>query len=581
MTSASGSELPPPAAEADRKGDYRGSSVLSQAYSQAADAGDQPDEGNASEDGGDEESGEEDEDRENRFQGSESTWRHITQDERDLAASLDQQRANDLSIHLYNAHALKASLYHFNGDRQPWHGKRWWIKAEEDGSLPWHPDRHWTAWPLPPDEVPRPEESFVSSSLAINEPNTTYCKTEQWKPSGDLEEDVEALVLRKANERFSRRRWAGMDVGDRTRMSIIAHGERPSIKDESSHGMQHEGLGVPEHHTSNGEQYLPPVFLSDESEAHAILQPAVRHIVTEFDKVLSGLHQSRLGHERSRPSAPHSQSSRPRSRQRRRPESDNSEHERVESDRGSNAEDGTDHRTPSRQSRSRSKSASTRRPPGLRDWSEVLGIAALVGWDPAIIDRAAQRCACLLGEGMEFRTMPAGSAEATTERVARYLPDMIPELDSELDDTEVPDAKNGPQPLCCPYTDCPRHEAPYEQARRWREHLKKRHKLDTEQVKELETSLTPATGESSPSSRSPVPLSEGDGVHHREAESHDDPSEDMLGGVHVDGFLRLIPANLRRGQDMKERQRKGDSVRKTSKRRKLDKEAGQQTESGE
>jgi hypothetical protein len=46
-------------------------------------------------------------DRPNRWTGNPSTWQSLTEQERGLATSLDQIRNQDLSIHLYNAHALK------------------------------------------------------------------------------------------------------------------------------------------------------------------------------------------------------------------------------------------------------------------------------------------------------------------------------------------------------------------------------------------------------------------------------------------------------------------------------------------
>lgn len=46
-------------------------------------------------------------DRPNRWTGNPSTWHSLTEQERGLANSLDQIRNQDLSIHLYNAHALK------------------------------------------------------------------------------------------------------------------------------------------------------------------------------------------------------------------------------------------------------------------------------------------------------------------------------------------------------------------------------------------------------------------------------------------------------------------------------------------
>jgi len=51
--------------------------------------------------------------RPNRWKGAASTWQSLTEQERGLAASLDQLRNQDLSIHLYNAHALKRRAKEF------------------------------------------------------------------------------------------------------------------------------------------------------------------------------------------------------------------------------------------------------------------------------------------------------------------------------------------------------------------------------------------------------------------------------------------------------------------------------------
>jgi hypothetical protein len=54
-----------------------------------------------------EESSDSDIKRPNRWKRAPSTWQSLTAQERGLAASLDQIRDGDLSVHLYNAHALK------------------------------------------------------------------------------------------------------------------------------------------------------------------------------------------------------------------------------------------------------------------------------------------------------------------------------------------------------------------------------------------------------------------------------------------------------------------------------------------
>jgi hypothetical protein len=45
--------------------------------------------------------------RPNRWQGPQSTWRTLTEDERQLWRSMEQIRDQDLAVHLYNAFALK------------------------------------------------------------------------------------------------------------------------------------------------------------------------------------------------------------------------------------------------------------------------------------------------------------------------------------------------------------------------------------------------------------------------------------------------------------------------------------------
>lgn len=45
---------------------------------------------------------------------------------------------------------------------------------------------------------------------------------------------------------------------------------------------------------------------------------------------------------------------------------------------------------------------------GLRDWSDILGTAALTGFPADAVERASARCARLFGEDMEFRTFETG-----------------------------------------------------------------------------------------------------------------------------------------------------------------------------
>jgi RNA polymerase I specific transcription initiation factor len=63
--------------------------------------------------------------RPNKFSGPKSTWREFTNEERLIHASVTRMRDQNLSIHLYNAHAMKSR--HYNAKEasklEPWSSK--------------------------------------------------------------------------------------------------------------------------------------------------------------------------------------------------------------------------------------------------------------------------------------------------------------------------------------------------------------------------------------------------------------------------------------------------------------------------
>ena len=387
--------------------------------------------------------------RENRFQGSSSTWRFFTENERALATSIDQQRANDLSIHLYNAHALKRRV------RDPeaaskvklHHSKKRWIKPNEDGTLPWHPDAAWTAWPLKPEEVPRSGERFGVPVFDEDADVETYRIKRDWRLSDDLEGEIQAIMLRKAKERLR----------------------------DDPHDLT--------------------VLLEDE-EATKVLQPSVSRVVSQLDNLLIGLHKNRRGHMRN------SSSSRPKRRRlgstvpakrtnstrrfksRIKIQSSGFESSDTEADASDYASD-----QDTRSEKQGNDKPKRQRPLNPRDWSEVLGIASLVGWDAAVVDRAARRCASLFGEGMEFRTISKSDSDkkANGGAPSAQAPGESRHLDFIVDDEPAA------SPYNCPVEDCNRHEQPYPLAWRWREHLKRKHNYSKERVKQLEASLKDET----------------------------------------------------------------------------------------
>lgn len=97
----------------------------------------------------------------------------------------------------------------------------------------------------------------------------------------------------------------------------------------------------------------------------------------------------------------------------------------------------TDARSPSRRRRRTTRGRRRKSPGGgevdefwlqkkldrfhLRDWSDVMGAAALAGFDARIIERATQRCADLFGQGMEMHTIDEGAGVSTR----RYVPGQV------------------------------------------------------------------------------------------------------------------------------------------------------------
>lgn len=302
-----------------------------------------------------------------------------------------------------------------------------------------------------------------------------------------------------------------------------------------------------------GQETMKAVLLADDELADAMMKPSARNIVTKLDDLLLGLQKSRRAHrQRKSTSRSRSQSvaaySRSQSQsnakepskstgkgQKRRRVTSESNSDDFRSPDESEMESDDDSRANSRANTPKRTrpSGDSKHPLGQRDWSEVLGMAALVGWDPAIVDRAARRCASLFGEGMSFRTMPETAATATSDRKLDYTPEMLPSIETDHDhDDEVPSALQG---YFCPFADCQRHHQAYDRGFRWREHLKRGHELTKAQIAEIESALP----DSRAASHAPV-------LTFLEDEMLEDAitDEDKTSSVHTDGFLIPISASV-------------------------------------
>ena len=517
--------------------------------------------------GEDEDDGSEDYDRENRFQGPASTWRFYIEGERTLADSLDQQRANDLSLHLYNAHALEARLRDGNAatNVEPHCSKKRWIKPNEDGTLPWYPDAVWTAWPRHPEDVPRSSEKFEVPVLDDGLDGATYKKTEPWKPRGDLEEEILAIVLRAAKERLRK-----ASPGDRpttedgARQDEIRTRKRShETLDESSDidvSMAEEDDDVDQLDQSRHsakfrtKNTANKSLLVDDDAARTLLNPSIRHVLSQLDGLLMGLHKSRIGqvrtNSRSRSRTPRSRSaskagkstSKSRSRQLSRSKSlQGDEHEMHDSDSGDDVEQ--DDRNNDRPKR--------RRPLHARDWSEVLGIAAFTEWDPKIVDRATRRCVSLFGEGMNFRTIPLSSIDNTDAELRAYGLGVLPATTMSVDDNFIVDNKPATNRYHCPVLSCTRHEESYDRAWRLYEHVRRTHKYSNAQVERLKTKLRSSEKEEADLAKISL---QGE----PKASGTDEEAQDA-DAMHVDPLLQPVTVKMGRGKD--KHPRKGNTSR--------------------
>lgn len=492
------------------------------------------------------------EERENRFNGPASTWRDYTADEAALVTSLDQERASDLSIHLYNAHALKSRLYDGSAEdtSKPWHSKHHWIKPDKDGSTLWYPDANWTAWPLRADDVPRESEGFGKDALKDVTTDGTIKTPVSWRAGADLDDEVLAIMLRKAKQRFMlRSKLEGESIERQTSVTRSPSQLRSSPPMESrqssvaSEAPSHESER--ERETTETEEFISPEFMVDDDEAKKLLGQSSRHVLTNFDNLLMGLHRSRQYHTSGSTLDTKPANSRPPKRKRRSTTNETpppriTEHDGEEDEERTTGRDYTKH-------------PSGNNPLYPRDWSEVLGVASLTGWNHAVIDRAAKRCSALFGEQMLFRTMPETATGKAEDRLTKYTPEMIPDFDL-IDDVEEEEIPTGESEIGfrCPKDSCPQHNRLYEKRFMIRQHLRRVHKYGQEALDAYDQ--TCALQDAKPS------------VEHLQTEANEndegpnyDEQSDSIAAVRGDGYMKPVEVHLGRGIDVQDRKKRGEA----------------------
>ncbi|KAI2471306.1 RNA polymerase I-specific transcription initiation factor-domain-containing protein [Annulohypoxylon bovei var. microspora] len=263
--------------------------------------------------------------RPNRWRGPKSTWRALNSEEIATATALKEIEDRDLSVHLYNAFALKQRYRRAKEGVAldgPVAGKDFnaatgEIVQQDD----WLPQRSWTAWPLRADKVPPLQDS------RLNDPDERFTlrKPVREMPSSALEEIISAEILKTAREKFTARPWAkapapdeeaddesdeddedelwdGETVGSTSasgmsgsRSKSRSRSRSKSVKYEMASGdekmevderppeerLQDEAIKKPR---------LKPAISTDDDLSYSLLRPSVRHILAQLDATLMVLH---------------------------------------------------------------------------------------------------------------------------------------------------------------------------------------------------------------------------------------------------------------------------------------------------
>ncbi|PQE08976.1 RNA polymerase i specific transcription initiation factor protein [Rutstroemia sp. NJR-2017a WRK4] len=555
--------------------------------------------------------------RANRWQGPARTWQQLTEEERGLAASLDELRNRDLSVHLYNAFALKRRAKGFNARIDD---KENYVDEDADEANGFSPPRNWTAWPIESSSVPRDGEQIGPDD---GDDIFTLKRDEVNRPSRGLEELLVATTLRFAKEKFQFRESEServMDDAEAEHVETHSELDEPGGEDAEDRADSIRAPSEPPSTTT----ILRPTVSADDERSRELLRPSIRHTLSKLDEVLMALHYARQTCQRyasqsgpdtdvesmSRASskAPgqsgddeipkvkrpkgrprkHAPISTPTTRESSPVGGEGDDPESWRTTRGKTTRRGrpkkvyeklegetqieyltriartqkkplpkfapplktelsrsvSPSKSPTKRGNSRLQENHHKRNYGLRDWSEVLGSAALVRFSPDVIARATQRCANLFGESMTMRTMIEGRVSAQAmDRLVEYHPGMIPDLEdldnetsSESSEDEMSVAASDTaaikhtndsssvnrKPYYCPNTKCPASKSGFKTPADLLKHVKTEHKMTKKQIEELMV----------------------------------DSDDEMDGAVHIDRFLKPISGKRGwRGLDSRERKR--------------------------
>ncbi|RKF74042.1 hypothetical protein GcM1_241067 [Golovinomyces cichoracearum] len=526
-------------------------------------------------------------DRPNRHIGAAKKWLSYTEKERGEYASLVQAKNQDLSIHLYNAYVLRQRAKEYQDDPQSAKINTEYSNLPENQRT-FKPPNKWTAWPLPPDHVPRPTDNDIKED---GFDMYTLRKKESDRPSRELEEVLLGITLKLARKMFEQRESENdkamtKDINKPIYTSSTDNeAERDDVEKKLSMSPE-TYIRKPLFLKQSEDVFLEPVFSCEDENLRQLLRPSIRHILVKINQVLTGLHESRKACYSH--ASLESKRAFPRQLKRSRDKTltlvvppqnirvianQNEEqndllqvkksrlgrppkvYERLD---GENEQDFLVRiarkkkkaipvfkttREPEKPAKknpelpvkklkkpSRDRVLRRQNKIGLRDWSEIIGIAALIGISEDVITKTTRRCVNLFDESILINSMTEAhfkdqDADSTICYRASHdsctlSEDATNESESQTSDfharnsnysssrISLPKRKlSTKQAFFCPITRCPRRLQGFKDQNALNRHLSKGHRIERKLIED-----------------------------HNLLPNH----EDLDGAIHTDGFLRCL-----------------------------------------
>lgn len=419
--------------------------------------------------------------RPNRYLGPASTWRSWTESERNVVSALDLRESEDLSVHSYNAFVYKQLASQKNGAIQKHPG---FIPGniDDESSIAelYKLPNTWTAWPLEPDHIAALGESSQDSITESLEDSLIALATKQAKfkwlarpftptPTESRSRDWQKEKILTGQSPLSdsaARPKAELGIVEADNAASAEPGTAHSDLSEGPHDESDEneadqlqtfssqafGIDSSSESSDTGHENvtedLRPTFTADDDHARRLLLPSARHTIAKLEDLLTGLHKARKAYA-SKPVRRRSRSSATRSETEAMDlETADSETDHNESRRGRKRKRSSPHDDSaasgdtSATSRSRSTTRRTRQL-GLRDWSDVMGMAALTGWSTNSVARASERCARLFGQNMLFRTFQSPHVASGQSQPATFTESLAYVSSHEEHSDHPPDSHRG------------------------------------------------------------------------------------------------------------------------------------------